>query len=167
MKRKITLFCLFLFLFIPFLLLAQSEKPNVNYKPVKGLQQTQGFLDNLINPENFNMSHSYSISYLTAGGTTLSQGLYLNTMNYKFADPIMMQVRFGYLHHPFGMGGFNTKNSNNGQFFLQRAMVKYQPSENFSFTIDFQQIPQTMMSPYGYYGRVTRRPFHHDSIFDE
>ncbi|MFO7891680.1 MAG: hypothetical protein R6V04_15235 [bacterium] len=167
MNRKFKLFTVILFLFIPILLIAQSEKKSSDYSPVRGIQQTKGFLDRLLKPENFNMSHSYSISYYSMGGSAFSQGLYLNTLNYKFADPVMMQVRFGYLHHPFGMGGVNSKNSTNGQFFIQRAMFKYQPSKNINFTIDFQQIPQTMIPPYGYYGRFTRRHNHNNFIFGE
>lgn len=144
--------------------MAQTSEKSADYNSLKGLRQTRGFLDHLLNPDNFNMSHSYTISCFNLGGNTLSQGLYLNTLNYKLADPIMMQVRFGYLHHPFGMGGFDSKNSSNSKFFIQRAMFKYQPSKNFSLTIDYQQIPGTMISPYGYYNRYRHNDY--DFLFD-
>ncbi len=164
MNRKSILFFVIIFLIMPVFLMAQSSEKSDGYISLKGLQQTRGFLDHLLNPDNFTMSHSYTISCFNLGGNTLSQGLYLNTLNYKFADPVMMQVRFGYLHHPFGMDGLNSINSNNSKFFIQRAMIKYQPSKNFSFTIDYQQIPQNMISPYGYYNRY--RHYDDDFLFD-
>jgi len=164
MNRKSIIFFVIIFLIMPVLLMAQSSEKRGDYTSLKGLRQTKGFLDHLLNPDNFNMSHSYSISCFNLGRNTYSQGLYLNTLNYKFADPIIMQVRFGYLHHPFGMGGFNSANSNNSKFFIQRAMLKYKPSKNFSVTIDYQQIPQNMISPYGYYNRY--RYNDNDFLFD-
>ena len=157
MSKKFVLFFLVLFLLIPCFLKAQSENKSFIYNPLKGLQKTRGFLDHLIKPENFSMSQSYTLSFFNIGGSSISQGLYLNTMNYKISDPLMMQVRFGYLHHPFGTGGFYSSQESNNQFFIQRAMLHYKPSKNISFSIDYQQIPQTMISPYGYYSRYGSR----------
>ncbi len=165
MNRKLVLFFLIFFLAGPLLLRAQSEEKTSDLNPFIGLKQTQGFLDHLLKPNNLNISHSYSISCFNIGSRTVSQGLYLSTLNYKFSDPLMMQVKVGYLHHPFGMGGLDSQNSSNGKLFIQRAMFKYQPSKNMTFTIDFQQIPQTMISPYGYYNRY--RYHNTDIIFDQ
>jgi hypothetical protein len=160
MTRKNTLLLLVLILLIPILLKAQSEDKSFDYAPLKGLQKTQGFLDHLINPEHFTMSQSYSLSFFDIGGSSVSQGLYLNTLNYRFSDPLMMQVRFGFLHHPFGAKGYDVQNTNQNKFFIQRAMLQYKPSQNMTFTVDFQQIPQAMISPYGYYNRYRSRYNH-------
>ncbi len=157
MSRKFASFFLVFILMIPSFLEAQLKDDSYEYTPLKGLQKTRGFLDHLIKPENFSMSQSYTLSFFNIGGSSISQGLYLNTMNYKVSDPLMMQVRFGYFHHPFGTGGFYSNQESNNQFFIQRAMLNYKPSKNISFTIDFQQIPQTMISPYGYYSRYGSR----------
>ena len=95
------------------------------------------------------MSHSYSLSYVSFGKQGSTQGLYLNTMNYRFSDPLLMQVRIGYLHQPFGGPGHLNAIDNN--LFLQRAMLQYRPSTNFSITVDYQVLPSPMVYPYHYW----------------
>lgn len=116
------------------------------------LQKPAGFLDALLKSDKFSMSHSYSLSYYSAGNYSGSMGLYLNTMKYQFSDPLMMQVSVGYLHHPFGgLNGLN-KNPSQDEVFLESAKLQYKPTENTFITVDYRQIPQSMMySPYSSY----------------
>jgi hypothetical protein len=116
--------------------------------PSKMGLKPKGFLDNLLDPNKFSMTHSYSLSFFNVGNQSLNQGLYLNTMTYQFSDPLLMQVAIGYVHQPFG--GFQNQDGQNGKMFVQRAMLQYKPSENMTLRIDFQQIPSSMYSPYGY-----------------
>lgn len=148
MNRKVIFYLVFLILLMPVLVSAQIEKGLSLNRPVNSFMGTQGFLDNLLNPDKFNISHSYSISCFNFGNQTMSQGLFLSTLNYKFSNPLTMQIKVGFLNQPFG--GFNSSGSNN-TIFLQRAMLKYQPSANMTFTVDFQQIPQGMVAPYRRY----------------
>lgn len=95
------------------------------------------------------MSHSYSLSYMSVGRQHFNQGLYLNTLDIHIADPLQMQVRFGYLHQPFG--DMNNQQLMDGKLFLQRAMLKYEPAENMSIIFDYQTYPSPMMMPSSYY----------------
>src|SRR4030042_3511774 len=60
-----------------------------------------GFLNALLDPGKFSMEQSYSVAFASSGARSMNQGLYLNTMKYKFSDPLFAQVRIGYLHQPF------------------------------------------------------------------
>jgi len=126
-------------------LFAQVQQSTSIYKPSPWKSQQKGFLDYLLDSSRIKMSHSYSLSYTSIGNQHFNQGLYLNTLDIHLADPLQMQVRFGYMHQPFG----NSENSYqmNGKLFLQRAMLKYQPAENMSIVFDYQAYPSPMMLP--------------------
>jgi len=149
MGKKIVLCILVLSIVMPGLVKAQTENTQTNlFKPSETFERPKGFLSYLIDPSKFSMSHSYSISYFSAGDQKFSQGLYLNTMNYRISDPLLMQVRVGYLHQPFGGPGLMKENG--GKVFVQRAMLQYKPSDNMWFRIDYQVMPYSMSYPYYY-----------------
>lgn len=112
-----------------------------------------GFLHKLIDPSKFEMQQSYSLSFMSDGRRSGNLGLYLNTMNFQISDPLMMQVRVGYMHQPLGGNTMMSRQQSGGQVFLQRAMMKYKPTENMSVTLDYQSYPSPMLSPYSYYNR--------------
>jgi hypothetical protein len=58
-----------------------------------------------------------------------------------------MQVRIGYLHQPFGESA-NVLQGINNHFFIQRAMLQYQPFKNTTLVIDYQAYPSPLMNPY-------------------
>lgn len=124
----------------------QQSNQSSMIKPGEMVQKPAGFLNQLIDPNKFSMSQSYSLSFLSDGRQSANVGLYLNTMNYQFSDPLRMQVRVGYMHQP--LGGATLQNNQNGSVFLQRAMLQYKPFENLTFTLDYQQLPHAPMSPY-------------------
>jgi hypothetical protein len=148
MKSRTFYVVLILGVFFSSLIMAQFKETESNvFNPSSLLKQPAGLLDNLLSSSKFSMSHSYSVSYLSMGSQGFTQGLYLNTMNYRFSDPLLMQVRIGYLHQPFGRKGISE--NSNGTLFVQRAMLQYKPSNNFSIRIDYQSLPSSlMMSPY-------------------
>ncbi len=147
MKKYIVFYCLFYSLTVSVCATAQSENQQTNVITNSQLfKKPTGFLDSLIDPSKFNMSHSYSLSYFSWGGKSFSQGLYLNTMNYQLSEPLFMQVRIGYVHQLFGI--MNQSNGMNGKVFVQRALIEYKPSKNMRLTIDYQADPVFMTSPY-------------------
>ncbi|MCJ7813747.1 hypothetical protein MUP95_10580, partial [bacterium] len=124
MKKSIVLYCLILSLIVYDVAIEQSENEQSNILNNSQLfKKPAGFLDSLIDPSKFSMSHSYSLSYFSWGGKSFSQGLYLNTMNYQLSEPLFMQVRIGYAHQPFGI--MNQSNGMNGKVFVQRALIEY------------------------------------------
>lgn len=149
MRKCIILGVLLMVILVPCFVRAQSEAPKSNvFLPSEMFQKSKGFLDSLIDPSRFSMSQSYTMSFYSIGNQSFNQGLYLNTMNFQVSNPLMMQVRIGYLHQP--LGGLGTNNGINGKLFLQRAMLQYKPTETMSFTIDYQVFPSSFMSPYYY-----------------
>ena len=158
MLKKIILCMLGVFLAASVLAQTPPSQSSVLDPSKLGLKP-KGFLDNLLDPNKFSMSHSYSLSFFNMGNQSVNQGLYLNTMTYRFSDPLMMQVAIGYVHQPFG--GFQNQEGQNGKMFVQRAKLQYKPSKNMSFTIDYRAVPYSMYSPYGYsrYGARYSSPF--------
>ena len=134
-----------------------QENKTITYNPTELVRPSKGFLYNLIDPNKFEMSQSYSLSFLSGGGRTMNQGLYLNTMSYQFSDPLSVQLRFGFLHQPFGQ--FSNQNEQSpGEFFLQGARLQYQPMKNMTITMDYQVYPAGIQSPYyGYRNMVLSR----------
>lgn len=144
--KKMVVYCLLVSFIVPALITAQSEDQQNNIlSNSQTFRKPTGFLDSLLDPSKFSMSHSYSLSYFSIGGKSFNQGLYLNTMNYQVSDPLFMQVRIGYVHQPFGM--MNQSSGMNGKVFIQRAMIEYKPTKNMKLTIDYQVNPNTMVSP--------------------
>ena len=148
--KKMSIFLLLSFmLIISPLIFAQDIEPKSSVFKVSALnQKPKGIFDFLLNSTKFSMSHSYSVSYFSLGKQSFNQGLYLNTMNFQFSDPLTAQVRVGFMHQPFG--GQNLIGGKNGKLFLERVMLRYQPSENTVLKIDFQSYPSSALSPYYY-----------------
>jgi hypothetical protein len=149
MKKGIVSILLFFILMSAPCIFAQDAEPKSNVFTVSSLtQKPKGIFDFLMNSSKFSMSHSYSVSFLSLGGRSFNQGLYLNTMNFQFSDPLTAQVRVGFMHQPFG--GQELMDGKNGKLFLERVMLRYQPSENTVFKLDFQSYPASAVSPYYY-----------------
>lgn len=155
MSRRVV----FLFLILTFLLAGQVAAQSGTWGQNPGgktvFAQPKGFLDALFDASRFTMSHSYSMSMGTVGRQSFNQGLYLNTMSWKLADPLFMQLRVGYAHQPLGGNSLFGESSKTGQFFLQQAYVEYKPFKNAKLTFEYQSMPQSSFyhSPFGLSGR--------------
>ena len=144
---------IWLFIALMTALAATSLTAQTGYSGITGYTKTNsfktapGFLDALFHSSRFNMSQSYTMSMGTFGGQGFNQGLYLNTMSFQLSQPLFMQVSFGYAHQPFSIAG---SNPDKGQFFLHRAMLQYKPSSKTEITLEYQQVPARLYSPYYY-----------------
>jgi hypothetical protein len=106
-----------------------------------------------INPDNFRMNHSYSMSYMTMGGRGMAIGMYTNSMFYRIADPLDVQVDVSLMHSPYN--SFNNNMDDYSGVFISRAEVNYQPTENFRVQLQYRQLP------YGAYGSPFYNPWYH------
>jgi hypothetical protein len=95
-----------------------------------------------LDPRRFDMQHSYSLSYISLGGHGFSQGVYLNTMSYRFSDPLQVSLQWGIMNQPFG-GGVPSLYQNG--FFLSGASLEYKPSRNLSIGVQYNNIPTSQM----------------------
>lgn len=118
-----------------------SRQPNISDGLIRN--SSPSLLLGFINPNNFTMKHSYSMSYSTWGGNGLALGAYTNSMQYKFNDKLNVQVEASLVHSPYSTFGKELTNQING-IYINRAALNYKPFENFQINIQYNQYP------YGY-----------------
>ncbi|MGE5399896.1 MAG: hypothetical protein ACM3S2_05810 [Ignavibacteriales bacterium] len=106
-----------------------------------------------INPNNFQMHHSYSLSYSSFGGNGLAMGVYTNSMAYKFSDKLNIQLDASLVHTPYSSFSKQLTDQINGVY-ISRAQLNYRPSENFMINIQYNNGPANYYSPYGYWNNV-------------
>lgn len=124
----------------------------------QGLSAPRGLVGLLgLNPNRFSMQQSYSLSYLSGGGNGYSQGMYLNTMSYRVADPLSVSLQWGMMNQPLGSLGASPLYQSG--FFFSGANVEYKPSDKFSVGLQINSYPASnYYSPYRL-GRSYYNPF--------
>jgi hypothetical protein len=105
-----------------------------------------------INPENFSMSHSYSMSYTTSGNSGLALGVYTNSLSYKFADNFNMQVDASLVHSPYSSFGKNYQDQLSG-IYLSSAQLNYQPWKDVNISVQYRNIPGGFYNDFYRYNR--------------
>ncbi|UCE05787.1 MAG: hypothetical protein JSW07_19685 [bacterium] len=150
--KKIFIFTVLIVSFIPVLVFGQLKSQD---KPVQIKQEiTRPFRDQFIglsifNPLKFSMSHSISMSYFSLGGKGISQSLYLNTMTYQIASPLLLRVQWGIQNFPYNSLAKNHPAFKSG-FFLSGAELQYKPNDKFEMKLQFNSMPGYMYNPYLY-----------------
>ncbi len=109
------------------------------------------FFLGFINPNNFSMNHSFSMSYSAFSGNSIALGVYTNSIFYKFNDQLNIQVDASLVNSPYNSFGQAYSDQING-IYLSRAQLNYRPSDNMHFSIQFRNSPVGYYSPFGYYG---------------
>jgi len=131
------------------MLFAQNPDGLATGKSSNIFESPKGFMDSLLDPSKLSISHSYSMSFSRFGNQSLNQGLYLSTIRYQPTDAVEMQLRIGMLHQPFGQSPLNQ--DTNGRVFIQRAMMRYQPTSSMTLTFDYQVLPSNYYLPFRYW----------------
>jgi ABC-type iron transport system FetAB permease component len=96
------------------------------------------------NPENFQMQHSISMSYMSMGNQTLGVNMYTNSMRYKFSDRLNIAADVSLMMSPYGSMPQGLKNQFSG-FILNHAEINYRPWDDFHIQV------QVNRNPFGYY----------------
>ena len=99
-----------------------------------------GLLFGWFDPNRLTMKQSYSLSYMTAGGQSLSLGVYTNSLSYRISDPLTIRADVSLMHSPFNNLG-NKLGSDLTGIYLSRAQIDYRPSENTIFQLQYRQLP--------------------------
>lgn len=99
------------------------------------------------NPDNFSMSHSFSMSYGSMGSQGLALGVYTNSMAYKFADNLSLSADISLVNTPYNTYGDAFTENLNG-LYLSNATLQYKPWENTKIVVQYRQVPGGMYSPY-------------------
>lgn len=110
---------------------------------------TPSLILGFFNPENFSMSHSYSMSYTTSGSNGLALGVYTNTMRYKLADNFNMQLDASLVHSPYSSFGKNYQDQISG-IYLSSAQLNYQPWKDVNISVQYRNVPDGIYN--GFYG---------------
>ncbi len=114
-----------------------------------------GTLLGFFNPNQFQMHHSFSLSYQTMGGQGLSLGTYTNSMMYNLDTNLRARADISMSFSPYNnVTGFGNKNLSS--IYLSRAEIDYEPWKNFNVYMRYRN------SPYGYYS-----PYYHPWSMEE
>ncbi len=100
----------------------------------------------LLDPANFQMNHSFSMSMTTMGGLSMGVGAYTNHMSFLLKENLRLTTSFS-LVKPALMQNFASQNDLIGQIYYG-ARLEYRPSENTILQLGFQTYP-----PYSNYNR--------------
>ena len=101
----------------------------------------------LIDPSRLSVTHSMSMSYGMGGaygsGGSSVQGLFLNHVDYRLADPVHLWVDVGVGFQP----GFAAEGESGARFVVPGFGLLYQPSDKFRFEVIVQN-PSYYYNPY-------------------
>src|SRR5690606_34647731 len=91
---------------------------------------------------NFSMSHSYSMSFGSVGGSFQNINAYTNTMQFAFSPQLTGRMDISFLHSPFGQSGLMNQNNNlGGRVMIRNAELNYKISDKAQIRLQYQQIP--------------------------
>ena len=147
--KKLLLFILLGFSVSAFAQFKGSGFPTENVKDGIISHQTNSSLFGFINPNNFSMKQSYSMSYSTFGGQGMALGVYTNSMMYKFNKNLNVQLDASFIHSPYNTLGSDFQKNING-FYISRAAVNYRPWKDVYISLQYRNVPASYYS--GYYG---------------
>lgn len=137
--KKILVLVLFLASISAF---AQYKSDNFSSPSVKDglIDRSSSPLFGFLNSDNFQMNHSFNLSYSAFAGQGLSLGVYTNSMFYKFNDKLNLQVDASIVTSPYNTFGEDFTNNING-LYLSKAALNYMPSKDVMISIQYRQLP--------------------------
>jgi hypothetical protein len=109
-----------------------------------------GNLFGFLNSDNFQMHHSYDMSYSAFGGQGFALGVYTNSMFFKINPDLNIQTDISIVNSPYSTLGKNFQNNLNG-IYLSRAALNYKPFKDVSISLQYRNIPGGY-NPYMYNG---------------
>jgi hypothetical protein len=136
----------------------RSDRPNgdparvLRGQPSLGLSSFRGLLD----PSRMHMSHSVEFGMATFGGRSLSQGLYMNRIDYQVSQPLSITTHLGYRFTPSGPAEW-TPGMQNGDF-VGGADLNWRPASNMLFRVSAYR----NYDPNPYYGMNRWMPYQYD-----
>ena len=137
-----------LFTVFPHLLIAQSDSNGQTFLARSSTDYYGSGLSkglSLLDPSRFTMSHSYTMSFTSSGGQGHTMGLYMNTMKYRFSDPLSVTVHVGYRHQPFAPA--NARRLEDISGVLSGFELEYRPAKNFFLKVEYGAVP-SLFHPY-------------------
>ncbi len=96
----------------------------------------------LFDPSKLTMKHSYSFAFYSGGGRTGNIGLYMNSIEYAFSDPLKIRIDLGFLHTPSRLISGSTSIADDGVI-VPGISLDWRPSKHFNFRLDYRQHAET------------------------
>lgn len=121
--------------------------------------ENSGSLFGFINPNNFHMKHTYSMSYTSIGSNGIAIGEYTNSMRYDFTNNLNVQVDASLIHSPYSSFGNGFADQISGAY-LSKAQINYKPTKNTFITIEYNN------RPFGYYNDYYWNSFYRNSMWN-
>ena len=162
MKKLVILF-VFGFSIAAFAQFKDSGFPTENVMDGIVAQNSTGPLFGLINPGNFEMHQSVSMSYSSFGSQALAMGVYTNSLLYRFNDKLNVSADISIVNSPYSTLGRNFQNSLNG-IYLSNASINYRPWKDVFISLQYSRLPG-YYSPYGNYYNDFNNHYHNDPFF--
>ena len=120
-------------------------------------ENPMGSIFNFIDPNKFDMNHSFEMSYSSFGSNGMALGVYTNMISYEFSEKLNMEINTSFVNSPYNSLGEGFTNAINGVY-IDNARINYNPSEKFNVSLQFSN------SPFNYYNRYNQRGFSPYSI---
>jgi len=119
-------------------LLAQAQiAPDLKNKSYVGKNSVS-----LFDPSKLTMRQSYSFAFYSGAGHTGNIGMYMNSIEYAFSDPLKIRIDLGFLHTPSQLFSGNTSVVENGVI-VPGISLDWRPGKHFNLRLDYQQRPET------------------------
>ncbi len=136
-------FLLIISLIITSLSFSQFKDKDINPTIMDGITNysPSGFLSNFLNPNNFKMKHSVSMSYSAFGGNGVALSTYTNSMAFRLTEKMNLEVDASIVASPYSSFGKEHQKSING-IYLTRAQLNYKISKNSHLTIQYLNFPK-------------------------
>ena len=109
-----------------------------------------GNLFGFLNSDNFQMKHSYDLSYSAFGGEGFALGVYTNSMFFRINPDLNIQTDISVVNSPYSTLGKSFQNNLNG-IYLSRAAINYKPFKDVSISLQYRNLPGAY-NPYMYNG---------------
>jgi len=164
MKKMMILFAVIISLNV----YAQFKEPGFPANSIRDgiVNENSGSLFGFLNSDNFEMKHSYSLSYSSFGSEGLALGVYTNSLLFKLSNKMNVQVDASFIHSPYSTFGKDFQNQLNGVY-VTRAAFNYKPWDDVFISIQYRNLPMAYhYSDYGFYSNRFYNPFSNDNFFE-
>lgn len=133
-----------LILLIPVLLFGQFKTQNSPEISSQIAEPATNIFFGFLNPDRLTMHHYFSASFMTMGNHSLMLNSYVNSIQYKISDPLLLRVNLGIANMPYNT--FQGNPGLNDTQFFGGAELQYRPSQSTSISVGVN------VTPYYYYG---------------
>jgi len=164
MKKAIVLVVLFAVASFGQIKKSGMDTPNI----LNGIiSESSAPLLGFLNSDNFSMNHTFSMSYSAAGNEGMALGVYTNSMMYKFAPNLNVQLDASFMHSPYSTLGKDFENNING-FYVSKAAINYQPWKDVHINLQYRQVPYSYYNSYygGYSNSMWGNPYYDNTWLD-